>query len=161
MLGTKYPHSTLHSSSIHTCINRYNIEPFFWSSSLNWIPSRFQEEIKDKVGDREFCSEVLDHLDLVINVLVDITITLTFLRSMSDRDAFQLADNQSTDPYEVSTLWGSQKIDTRSPLILHSSLFLIRVLSPYLIFSHSDFNCRPTSPNFGSSVCTPCPKYQW
>ena len=40
---------------------RYNIEPFFWSSSLNWIPSRFQEEIQDNVGDREFCSEVLVH----------------------------------------------------------------------------------------------------
>ena len=44
---------------------RYNIEPFFWSSSLNWIASRFQEEIKDKVGDREFCSEVLDHWILI------------------------------------------------------------------------------------------------
>ena len=31
---------------------RYNIEPFFWSSSLNWIPSRFQEEIQPEIGDR-------------------------------------------------------------------------------------------------------------
>jgi len=33
---------------------KYNIEPFFWSSSLNWIPSRFQEEIQPGIGDRKF-----------------------------------------------------------------------------------------------------------
>lgn len=32
---------------------RYNIEPFFFSSSLNWIPSRFQEDIQPKKGDRK------------------------------------------------------------------------------------------------------------
>ena len=54
MLGTKYPYSILLSSSTYQRITfRYNIEPFFWSSSLNWIPSRFQEEIKENVGDRE------------------------------------------------------------------------------------------------------------
>ncbi|KAF7422453.1 hypothetical protein PC9H_010609 [Pleurotus ostreatus] len=30
---------------------RYNIEPFFFSSSLNWIPSRYQEDIRPKEGD--------------------------------------------------------------------------------------------------------------
>ncbi|KAL4261704.1 hypothetical protein AB1N83_006669 [Pleurotus pulmonarius] len=30
---------------------RYNIEPFFFSSSLNWIPSRYQEDIRPKQGD--------------------------------------------------------------------------------------------------------------
>ena len=38
---------------------RYNIEPFFWSSSLSWIPSRFQEEIQSGIGDRKlifFCN---------------------------------------------------------------------------------------------------------
>ncbi|KAL0563537.1 hypothetical protein V5O48_018530, partial [Marasmius crinis-equi] len=42
---------------------RYNIEPFFFSSSLSWIPSRFQEEVRPNKGDH-------------------ITITLTFLRTM-------------------------------------------------------------------------------
>ncbi|KAF5346967.1 hypothetical protein D9758_010088 [Tetrapyrgos nigripes] len=41
---------------------KYNIEPFFFSSSLNWIPSRFQEEAQEGKGDH-------------------ITITLTFLRT--------------------------------------------------------------------------------
>ncbi|KAF4613148.1 hypothetical protein D9613_011169 [Agrocybe pediades] len=41
---------------------KYNIEPFFFSSSLNWIPSRYQEQRNDNG----------DHL----------TICLTFLRSI-------------------------------------------------------------------------------
>ncbi|KAF7440188.1 hypothetical protein PC9H_000532 [Pleurotus ostreatus] len=31
---------------------RYNIEPFFFSSSINWIPARYQEEVRPKRGDR-------------------------------------------------------------------------------------------------------------
>jgi hypothetical protein len=33
---------------------RYNIEPFFFSSSLNWIPSHYQEEVRRSKGDREY-----------------------------------------------------------------------------------------------------------
>ncbi|KAG6818314.1 hypothetical protein H0H93_006039 [Arthromyces matolae] len=33
---------------------KYNIEPCFWSSSLNWIPSRYQENPIPGQGDREF-----------------------------------------------------------------------------------------------------------
>jgi hypothetical protein len=32
---------------------RFKIEPFFFSSSLNWIPSRYQEDVRHKQGDRE------------------------------------------------------------------------------------------------------------
>jgi hypothetical protein len=32
---------------------RYNIEPFFLSSSLNWIPSRYQEDLQPGKEDRE------------------------------------------------------------------------------------------------------------
>ncbi|KAG9226602.1 hypothetical protein CCMSSC00406_0006173 [Pleurotus cornucopiae] len=39
---------------------RYNIEPFFFSSSINWIPARYQEEVRPRRGDH-------------------ITISLTFL----------------------------------------------------------------------------------
>ena len=54
MLGTKYLFSIfLPSSAYITNKPRYNIEPFFWSSSFNWIPSHFQEEIMPSVGDRE------------------------------------------------------------------------------------------------------------
>ena len=37
---------------------RYNIEPFFWSSSLSWIPSRFQEEIQPGIGDRKLIKKI-------------------------------------------------------------------------------------------------------
>ncbi|XP_006455268.1 hypothetical protein AGABI2DRAFT_180409 [Agaricus bisporus var. bisporus H97] len=45
---------------------RYNIEPFFFSSSLNWIPSRFQADLQPGVGD-------------------SITFTLVFLRSVPSK----------------------------------------------------------------------------
>ncbi|KAH9474783.1 hypothetical protein JR316_0013248 [Psilocybe cubensis] len=100
---------------------KYNIEPFFWSSSLNWIPSRFQEEVKPGIGDH-------------------ITITLTFLRSMSNHDAVQLnhAFGKSTDSLKAKapgTLLGSQKIDPHSPLMLHSNnrLLVLDLLAVHLI----------------------------
>ena len=65
---------------------RYNIEPFFFSSSLNLIPSRFQEEVKPGEGDREF----LRNFCLLLPILTqskDITITLTFLRSVAVGDS--------------------------------------------------------------------------
>lgn len=46
---------------------RYNIEPFFWSSSLHWIASRFQENPQPGVGDH-------------------ITITLTFVKAVENTD---------------------------------------------------------------------------
>ena len=41
---------------------RYNIEPFFWSSSLNWIPSHFQEEIQPDIGDRKLPFSKIHHV---------------------------------------------------------------------------------------------------
>ncbi|KAF8809596.1 hypothetical protein BYT27DRAFT_7135830 [Phlegmacium glaucopus] len=95
---------------------KYNIEPFFWSSSFHWIPSRFQEEIKEKVGDH-------------------ITITLTFLRSMSRYDAVQLSATQPTHDPDADTLLGSQSIDTHAPLTLYSNnrLLVLDLLSMHLI----------------------------
>ena len=54
---------------------------------------------------------------------------------MSEHDAIQLAANRSSENAEVSTLLGSQKIDTQSPLVLHSSLFLILSLYFSLILT--------------------------
>ncbi|RXW19709.1 hypothetical protein EST38_g6149 [Candolleomyces aberdarensis] len=88
---------------------RFNIEPFFFSSSINWIPSRFQEEIQQDVGDH-------------------ITLTLTFIKSMSQN---KFEDHMSTSGAPGSsivskkgTLLGSQKIDTQAPLILYSNDFI-------------------------------------
>ena len=68
-------------------------------------------------------------------MLVDITISLTFLHCMSNHDAIQLAANRSVDSvHDASTLLGSQTIDTHAPLILYSSLSLILTL--YFTFWH-------------------------
>ncbi|KAF8955067.1 hypothetical protein BDZ97DRAFT_1765535 [Flammula alnicola] len=97
---------------------KYNIEPFFWSSSLSWIPSRFQEEIQPGIGDH-------------------ITVTLTFLRSMSNHDAVQLnaAFGKSTDTLQAPTLLGTQMIDPHSPLALYSNgrLLVLDLLAVHLI----------------------------
>ncbi|KIK99660.1 hypothetical protein PAXRUDRAFT_30370 [Paxillus rubicundulus Ve08.2h10] len=45
---------------------KYNIEPFFFSSSANWIPSRYQEDPKPGEGDH-------------------ITVVLPFIRAMKNR----------------------------------------------------------------------------
>ncbi|KAF8153211.1 hypothetical protein B0H34DRAFT_722645 [Crassisporium funariophilum] len=99
---------------------RYNIEPFFFSSSLNWIPSRYEEEVRPGVGDH-------------------ITITLTFLRSVANNDAIRLS---AVSPYASSSttlasrdILVEQMIDTQAPLNLHSSgrLLLLDLLSVHLI----------------------------
>ena len=108
---------------------RYNIEPFFWSSSLSWIPSRFQEEIQSGVGDRRLILKIFTFSELTPMLPIDITITLTFLRSMTNNyAAIQLgaAVNKSTDSFTgvaatPSTLLGKQMIDPHFPLELQSS----------------------------------------
>ncbi|KAF8958968.1 hypothetical protein BDZ97DRAFT_1430263 [Flammula alnicola] len=97
---------------------KYNIEPFFWSSSLNWIPSRFQEEIQPGVGDH-------------------ITITLTFLRSIASQGSefgsmtlySDSAVNNTEDDITVSL-----KIDTEAPLKLSKKRELVSdLLAVHLI----------------------------
>ena len=45
-----HPSSMISTKLSQFC--RFNIEPFFFSSSLNWIPSRYQEENVEQEGDR-------------------------------------------------------------------------------------------------------------
>ncbi|KAF5350705.1 hypothetical protein D9756_008756 [Leucocoprinus leucothites] len=64
---------------------KFNIEPFFWSSSLNWIPSRYQEDPQAGTGDH-------------------ITICLTFLRSMpSGTDAVRMDAGRSDKLLSLSS----------------------------------------------------------
>ncbi|KAJ3552828.1 hypothetical protein NP233_g12785 [Leucocoprinus birnbaumii] len=101
---------------------KYNIEPFFWSSSLNWIPSRYQEDPQPGRGDH-------------------ITICLTFLRSMpKDTDAVRMdasgvrKSSDSIASARPSTL-SQMMIDTQAPLPLSSSgqLLVLDLLSVHLI----------------------------
>ncbi|KDQ11807.1 hypothetical protein BOTBODRAFT_46216 [Botryobasidium botryosum FD-172 SS1] len=90
---------------------RYVIEPFFFSSSLNWIPSRYQENFTAKQGDH-------------------ITITLIFARSIDqinvaqDDESLQLPRQPGTlsDSLPSYVLAGeSESIDPRASLLLRSS----------------------------------------
>ena len=147
--------------AILTWTRRYNVEPFFFSSSLNWIPSRYQacasiyhhliiflsllcrkipSPKKETVRPSIFHSLYQIHIDTSSFFLYsDITVTLTFLRSV---------DQASTvDPPEWSTVssksgskilrsplpsWATfsdqfaeiEAIDTHAPLALRSSKFL-------------------------------------
>ncbi|EAU84063.2 hypothetical protein CC1G_06925 [Coprinopsis cinerea okayama7 len=107
---------------------KYNIEPFFFSSSLNWIPSRFQEEVRPNEGDH-------------------ITITMTFLRSMpANADAIRMS---ARSPYsamssnsvsheaqlEYQEALANQMIDTQAPLELGTGgrLLVLDLLSVHLV----------------------------
>lgn len=97
---------------------RYNIEPFFFSSSLNWIPSRFQEEICEGKGDH-------------------ITVTLTFLRSIAAGSAVSLdayASSETLAMRERSSI-ASHVLDTQAPLDLRSCdcRLVLDLLSVHLI----------------------------
>ncbi|KIJ15856.1 hypothetical protein PAXINDRAFT_11434 [Paxillus involutus ATCC 200175] len=93
---------------------KYVIEPFFFSSSMNWIPSRYQEEVKPREGDH-------------------ITITLPFIRAMQNprtrppsptstlTTPFQLHATHPESSTSTSSQEEEQIIDTQSPLILSST----------------------------------------
>ncbi|PBK90741.1 hypothetical protein ARMGADRAFT_1082467 [Armillaria gallica] len=77
----------------------YNIEPFFFSSSISWIPSRFQEE----------------------RLRVDITITLTFLKIMDYVNPI-VASNPTSSTRNEDTPARKRVINTQTPLVLRSGL---------------------------------------
>ncbi|EKM78431.1 hypothetical protein AGABI1DRAFT_129541 [Agaricus bisporus var. burnettii JB137-S8] len=92
---------------------KFNIEPFFWSSSLNWIPTRFQEDPQAGKGDH-------------------ITICLTFLRATLPSD-FPQNPTPSIISTKPSTL-SRMMIDTQAPLPLSTGhLLVLDFLSVHMI----------------------------
>lgn len=89
---------------------KYNIEPFFFSSSMNWIPSRYQEAEKDNEGDH-------------------ITIVLPFIRARHGRNvrpvslvsSSSLSVTSGRAPLEDS----NQIIDTQASLPLLPSEWVL------------------------------------
>ncbi|KAF9037772.1 hypothetical protein BJ165DRAFT_1416932 [Panaeolus papilionaceus] len=109
---------------------RYNIEPFFFSSSLNWIPSRYEEEVQPGVGDREHARSQAKPLARP----TDITITLTFLHSVSKGMAKNMSSEFPDAGRSSLTLVGGKRgnesqghpmIDTQAPLNLGSDKQLV------------------------------------
>ncbi|KAF8550189.1 hypothetical protein OG21DRAFT_1446946 [Imleria badia] len=79
---------------------RYVVEPFFFSSSTNWIPSRYQENVIAKQSDH-------------------ITIILPFIRAIN-RSAAGPIPLRLQPGSSLSSEEDDQIIDTQSPLYLHS-----------------------------------------
>ncbi|KAF8194202.1 hypothetical protein BJ912DRAFT_901347, partial [Pholiota molesta] len=104
---------------------KYIIEPFFFSSSLNWIPSRYVEQVRPGEGDH-------------------ITISLTFIRFLPSNDASRASRLSARSPNVAATarigprnrtILVERMIDTQAPLALGSSgrLLVLDLLSVHLI----------------------------
>ena len=140
-----------------TCARRYNIEPFFFSSSLNWIPSRYQAcvpihhhpiiclsllcrkipSLKMEIV-RPYLVQITKPI-LTSTLFSDITVTLTFLRSVDQPSATDPPDWSTVSSKSVSKGGASSRsplptwftisdqfadieaIDTHAPLFLRSS----------------------------------------
>ncbi|KAF5381593.1 hypothetical protein D9615_005537 [Tricholomella constricta] len=96
---------------------KYNIEPFFFSSSLGWVPARYQEEVIPMQSDH-------------------ITITLTFIRTMPNSTIYPFSPTTTHTASTISHLHyypRDQVIDTQAPLFLRSS---DQILLPDLLALH-------------------------
>ncbi|KDR66162.1 hypothetical protein GALMADRAFT_148072 [Galerina marginata CBS 339.88] len=98
----------------------YKIEPFFFSSSLNWIPSRYQEHVRQNRGDH-------------------ITVTLTFLRTMPNpmtaANTPNVGNTNNLTFAQVASQVGTTTIDTQAPLILRSNdrILLLDLLAFHMV----------------------------
>ncbi|KAG1741655.1 cora-like Mg2+ transporter protein-domain-containing protein [Suillus lakei] len=104
---------------------RYNIEPFFFTSSINWIPSRYQEAPRHGEGDH-------------------ITITLPFLRTLVAPHLSYSSDSIPTDT----------PIDIQAPFSAGDDMLFIDLLAIHMIRGvkentiisyHPESTLRPTS----------------
>ncbi|KAK0243210.1 hypothetical protein EDD85DRAFT_762039, partial [Armillaria nabsnona] len=92
----------------------YNIEPFFFSSSLSWIPSHFQAEVQPGRGDH-------------------VTITLTFLKTTDYVMPVVASDPTSSTMNEDTPAPGGRVINSQTPLVLRSRLSMLDLLAVHLI----------------------------
>ncbi|KAG1837319.1 hypothetical protein DFJ58DRAFT_669005 [Suillus subalutaceus] len=126
---------------------RYNIEPFFFSSSLNWIPSHYQEGVQRGKGDH-------------------ITVTLPFMRAMQNpvtRPSTPIPETPGSvrsihiftaklflqDEHEI--------IDTQAPLSLScGNIILLDLLAIHMVRSEDSSTIISYHPS--SSFRRPSPK---
>ncbi|KAH0579219.1 hypothetical protein H2248_003369 [Termitomyces sp. 'cryptogamus'] len=101
---------------------KYYIEPFYFSSSIGWIPSRYQEQV------------ISNHSD-------HITISLTFIRTMPNPTPVSstsslTASSMSHLPVLPNT---DQVIDAQAPLFIRSSdrILLPDLLALHMVRSHN------------------------
>ncbi|KAG1821820.1 cora-like Mg2+ transporter protein-domain-containing protein, partial [Suillus subaureus] len=94
---------------------RYNIEPFFFTSSINWIPSRYQEAPRHREGDH-------------------ITITLPFLRSQQKSQS-SCPPSSPTDPeWGITTSrWLITLSHSPQMSLLDGRMFFIDLLAIHMV----------------------------
>ncbi|KAI9572275.1 cora-like Mg2+ transporter protein-domain-containing protein [Boletus coccyginus] len=104
---------------------RYDIEPFFFASSANWIPSRYQENPHPQMDDH-------------------ITIVLPFIRKVSNQQEWvnPTPFNETRYPQEerlASLTDTKQTIDTQAPLVLSDQTILLHdLLAIHMVRSTGD-----------------------
>ncbi|KAG1837318.1 hypothetical protein DFJ58DRAFT_734437 [Suillus subalutaceus] len=127
---------------------KYNIEPFFFSSSLNWIPSHYQEEVRRGKGDH-------------------ITITLPFMRAMQNPVTRPSTPIPGTPglfsfflqllPAKVSLQDENEIIDTQAALSLScGNIILLDLLAIHMVRSEDSSTIISYHPS--SSFRRPSPK---
>ncbi|KAG2130887.1 hypothetical protein DEU56DRAFT_740368, partial [Suillus clintonianus] len=90
---------------------KYNIEPFFFTSSINWIPSRYQEAPGHKEGDH-------------------ITITLPFVRTLrKDKSAAP----SPTPPSQLENPPVDAPINTQAPFPMGDDSLFIDLLAIHMV----------------------------
>lgn len=119
---------------------KYRIEPFFFSSSLNWIPSRYQEENPEGEADH-------------------ITIVLNFLRAIDRPTPDNSTSSTSSGTKRVLSRAGTLMFDSLAPLSLHSSnkVVLIDLLALHMIRqkdSSTIISYHPPAEWLGTSAAT-------
>jgi len=121
---------------------KYNIEPFFFSSSLSSIPSRFQEEVRSRKGDH-------------------ITITLLFLRAVR-LNTYVSSSASMTTEFEESDEQ-SHSLNTQVPLRIRIGpekqeyKLVLDLLSVHLIRSNDGLGNTIISYHGNDSDCTQAP----
>ncbi|KAG1814731.1 uncharacterized protein BJ212DRAFT_1481921 [Suillus subaureus] len=91
---------------------RYNIEPFFFTSSMNWIPSRYQEAPIHKKGDH-------------------ITVVLPFVRTL--RKKYRNSRSTPTSPAPTSQSPNTQ-INTQAPFPMsNGDMLFIDLLAIHMV----------------------------
>ncbi|KIK40570.1 hypothetical protein CY34DRAFT_807098 [Suillus luteus UH-Slu-Lm8-n1] len=111
---------------------RYNIEPFFFTSSSNWIPSRYQEEVVKKKGDH-------------------ITVTLLFVRTVPWETSATPSQNKYISDSE-------RAIDTQESLRLRS---VRSSAEKYLLQDLLALHMIRSSEPGGSTIISYHPSAQW
>ncbi|OJA15002.1 hypothetical protein AZE42_07800 [Rhizopogon vesiculosus] len=99
----------------------YNIEPFFFTSSINWIPSRYQEALSHGKGDH-------------------ITITLPFVRTiqreLNSRSSTAPTPRSPATPRSLQSLSTDNEINTEKPLkMLNGDVLFIDLLAIHMVRS--------------------------